>query len=88
MCEKAKKTKYGDKQPVSVAIKPGTYMEYLWNHPEEVRRILLEHGADPDEEVPIGVFTKRVINIGKKNLQPKKDSRSESLHSGEGNGNL
>ena len=62
----SKKTKYGDKQPVSIAIKPGTYAEYLWNHPEEVRRILLEHGADPDEEVPIGVFTKRVINIGKK----------------------
>ena len=61
MCKKAKKTKYGDKQPVSVAIKPGTYMEYIWNHPEEMRRILIEHGVDPDDDSTIGI-----INIGKK----------------------
>jgi len=79
---KKAKSKYGDKEPVSIAIKPGTYMEYLWNHPEEVRRILLEHGANPDEELPIGIFTKRVINIDakKKNLRPKKNPRSKSLH--------
>ena len=79
---KKAKSKYGDKEPVSIAIKPGTYMEYLWNHPEEVRRILLEHGADPDEELPIGVFTTQVINIGekKKNLQPKETPRNKSLH--------
>ena len=81
MSKKAK-SKYGDKEPVSIAIKPGTYMEYLWNHPEEVRRVLLEHGADPDEELPIEIFTKQVINIDrkKKNLQPKENPRSKSLH--------
>jgi len=48
------------KRPVSLAIQPGTYEEYLWNHPEEVRRILLEHGVDPDDESTLGV-----INIDK-----------------------
>ena len=33
----------------SPAYKPGSYMEYLDNHPEEVDRILREHGIDPDE---------------------------------------
>ena len=61
MCKTVKKTKYGDKQPVSVAIKPDTYMEYIWNHPEEMRRILIEHGVDPDDDSTIGI-----INIGKK----------------------
>lgn len=31
------------------AIKPGTYEEYLWNHPEEVDRILRENGVDMEE---------------------------------------
>lgn len=34
---------------LSPAIKPGSYDEYLWNHPEEVQQILREHGIDPDE---------------------------------------
>jgi hypothetical protein len=33
----------------SPAYRPGSYMEYLHNHPEEVDRILREHGIDPDE---------------------------------------
>jgi len=57
-------------QPVSLAIKPGSYEEYLWNHPEEVRRILLEHGVDPDDDSMLGV-----IKIDKKKDKPeKKDS--------------
>jgi hypothetical protein len=35
--------------PISPAIKPGAYDEYLWNHPEEVQRILREHGINSDE---------------------------------------
>ena len=31
---------------LSPAIKPGSYDEYLWNHPEEVQRILRKHGID------------------------------------------
>ena len=69
MGRKVKKTKYGDKRPVSIAIKPGSFEEYLWNHPEEMRRILLEHGEDPDDDSTLGV-----INIGKKeNLPPKEN---------------
>ena len=57
-------------QPVSLAIKPGSYEEYLWNHPEEVRRILLEHGVDPDDDSMLGV-----INIDKKkDKQEKKNT--------------
>ena len=33
----------------SPAYRAGSYMEYLQNHPEEVDRILREHGIDPDE---------------------------------------
>lgn len=36
----------GDGSP---AIKPGSRMEYLWNHPEEVDKILREHGIEPEE---------------------------------------
>jgi len=36
----------GDGSP---AIKPKSRMEYLWNHPEEVDKILREHGVDPEE---------------------------------------
>jgi hypothetical protein len=54
-------------QPVSRAIKPGSYEEYLWKHPEEVRRILLEHGVDPDDDSMLGV-----INIDKKKDKPGK----------------
>ncbi|MBM3239763.1 hypothetical protein FJZ31_26055 [Candidatus Poribacteria bacterium] len=43
-------------QPVSLAIKPGSREEYLWEHPEEVRRILLEHGVDPDDDSMLGVI--------------------------------
>ena len=75
--KKTPKTKYGEAQPVSIAIKPGSFEEYLWKHPEELRRILLEHGVDPDDDSTLGV-----INIGKKeNLCSKADSRSESVHS-------
>lgn len=42
--------------PVSVAIKPGSYEEYLWNHPEELRRLLLERGIDPDDDSTLGVI--------------------------------
>ena len=57
-------------RPVSLAIKPGTYMEYLWKHPEEVRKILLEHGIDPDDDSMLGV-----INIDKKkDSSTKKDT--------------
>jgi hypothetical protein len=38
-----------DSLPVAPAIKPGTYEEYLWNHPEEVDRILRENGVDMEE---------------------------------------
>jgi hypothetical protein len=69
MGKKVKKTKYGDKQPISIAIKPGSFEEYLWKHPEEMRRILLEHGEDPDDDSTLGV-----INIGKKeNIIPKEN---------------
>ena len=34
---------------LSPAIKPGSYDEYLWNHPEAVQRILRQHGINPDE---------------------------------------
>jgi len=33
----------------SPAYRPGSYMEYLHNHPEEVDRILRKHGIDPEE---------------------------------------
>ena len=33
----------------SPAIKSGSRMEYLWNHPEEVDKILREHGVEPEE---------------------------------------
>ena len=56
-------------QPVSLAIKPGSREEYLWNHPEEVRRILLEHGVDPDDDSMLGV-----INIGKKKNKPQEEN--------------
>jgi len=56
-------------QPVSLAIKPGSREEYLWNHPEEVRRILLEHGVDPDDDSMLGV-----INIGKKKNKPREEN--------------
>lgn len=56
-------------QPVSLAIKPGSREEYLWNHPEEVRRILLEHGVDPDDDSMLGV-----INIGKKKNKPPEEN--------------
>jgi hypothetical protein len=56
-------------RPVSLAIKPGTYMEYLWKHPEEVRKILLEHGIDPDDDNMLGV-----INIEKKDSSTKKNT--------------
>ncbi|MCH8296152.1 hypothetical protein IH992_34165 [Candidatus Poribacteria bacterium] len=66
---KKAKSKYGDKEPVSIAIKPGTYMEYLWNHPEEMRRVLKKHGVDADDDSTIGI-----INIGKKTDYPKKEN--------------
>ena len=78
MSKKAKKTKYGDKQPVSIAIKPGSYEEYLWKHPEELRRILLEHGVDLDDDSTLGVIN---IGKGKKDLSPKENPRSEAVHS-------
>lgn len=34
---------------VSIGVKPGGYMEYLEKHPEEVDRILREHGIDLEE---------------------------------------
>jgi len=34
---------------VSPAIKPGSYDEFLWNHPEEVDRLLREYGVDLEE---------------------------------------
>jgi len=34
---------------ISIGVKPGSYMEYLYNHPEEVERILREHGVDLDK---------------------------------------
>ena len=74
--DKSVKTKYDDKQPVSIAIKPGSFEEYLWKHPEELRRILLEHGEDPDDDTVLGV-----INIGKKeNPSPKENPRSKPIH--------
>ena len=56
-------------QPVALAIKPGSREEYLRNHPEEVRRILIEHGVDPDDDSMLGV-----INIGKKEDKPKEEN--------------
>ena len=46
MAEKLGWEAKGDGSP---AIKPGSHMEYLWNHPEEVDKILREHGIEPDE---------------------------------------
>ena len=46
MAEKLGWEAKGDGSP---AIKPGSRMEYLWNHPEEVDKILKEHGIEPDE---------------------------------------
>jgi len=56
-------------QPVSLAIKPGSREEYLWEHPEEVRRILLKHGVDPDDDSMLGV-----IKIGKKKNKPQEEN--------------
>ncbi len=78
MCEKVQKTKYGNKQPVSIAIKPGSYEEYLWKHPEELRHILLEHGVDPDDDSTLGVIN---IGKGKKDFSPKENPRSKAVHS-------
>jgi hypothetical protein len=39
---------------VSPAIKPGSYEEYLWNHPEEMERLLREYGIDPDDDSTLG----------------------------------
>ncbi len=46
MAEKLGWEAKGDGSP---AIKPGSRMEYLWNHPEEVDKILREHDVDPEE---------------------------------------
>jgi hypothetical protein len=46
MAEKLGWEAKGDGSP---AIKPGSHMEYLWNHPEEVDKILREHGVEPEE---------------------------------------
>ena len=53
----------------SPAYRPGSCMEYLHNHPEEVDRILREHGIDPDEinrileqgggRIPVGYTMKK-----------------------------
>ena len=52
----------------SPAIKPGSRMEYLWNHPEEGQRLLQEHGVDPDEFEKILWSGKGVLpGFGKKN---------------------
>lgn len=37
------------KQETSPAIKPGSFDEYLWNHPDEVEKFLREHGLNPEE---------------------------------------
>jgi len=46
---KTTKTRKRKAPIVSPAIKPGTYDEYLWNHPEEVERLLREYGVDVEE---------------------------------------
>ena len=44
-----KKTKNRNERIVSPAIKPGSFQDYLLNHPEEMNRILREYGIDPDD---------------------------------------
>ena len=64
--------KLGRKPPPgsgSPAVQPGSYMEYLSQHPEEVDRVLREHGIDPDEinrilergggRIPVGYIKKK-----------------------------
>ncbi len=64
--------KLGRKPPPgsgSPAVQPGSYMEYLSQHPEEVDRVLREHGIDPDEinrilergggRIPVGHIKKK-----------------------------
>jgi hypothetical protein len=45
----AAKTRKKKAPILSRAIKPGTYDEYLWKHPDEVERILREHGVDMEK---------------------------------------
>ena len=71
-----RKTKSKTHRIVSPAIKPGTYGEYLWNHPEEVERILREHGVNIEKLNKIldeggGVIQ---LNIGQKNKSKEKDT--------------
>jgi hypothetical protein len=48
--KRAEKRKRGRSQPIgSPAIKPGSYMDYLSQHPEEVNRILRRHGLELEE---------------------------------------
>jgi len=63
---------------VSRAIKPGTYDEYLWNHPEEVERILREHGVDVEKLNKILERGGGVIHLtfDKKNQPKKENTRS------------
>ena len=75
MVTKAKTRK--KKTPIlSRAIKPGTYDEYLWKHPEEVERILREHGVDLEKLNEIleeggGVIQ---LNFGEKNQSKKENT--------------
>ena len=49
-----KKTKNKNERIVSPAIKPGSYQDYLLNHPEEMNRILREYGINPDDDSTLG----------------------------------
>jgi deoxyhypusine synthase len=65
------------KAPIlSPATKTGSYGEYLWNHPEEVERILREHDVDIEKLNKIlegggGVIH---LNFDKKNRSRKKNT--------------
>ena len=44
-----KKEKNKNDRPLSPAIKPGSFQDYLLSHPQEMNRILREYGINPDD---------------------------------------
>jgi hypothetical protein len=56
----------------SPAIKPGSRMDYLWNNPEEVDKLLREHGVEPEE-------FDRILQSGKGGLPGFGKQKNKSL---------
>lgn len=88
------KTRKKKKPVVSRAIKPGSYEEYLWNHPEEMDRLLREYGVDVKEfdhilengggKIPIDLKKARAIKkktrISSRTGRPRYPSSPPSPH--------